>query len=86
MALATLRVISAYEAIEEVSATSLPAVATGPFDLVCRSIFTALLCLDEFGASAWPEVQLASTPTAGPLLAGDAPVLRLLREPSLGDE
>ena len=86
MALATLRVVAAYEAIENVATTSLPAVAKGPFDLVCRSIFTALLCLDEFGATAWPEVNSASIPTAGPPGVGEARALRLLRELSLEAE
>jgi hypothetical protein len=84
MAIATLRVVAAYEAIENVEITSLPAVARGPFDLVCRSIFTTLLCLDEFGAAAWAEVDLASPPTSGSPLADRAPALRLLRELSLG--
>ena len=84
MAIATLRVVAAYEAIENVEMTSLPELTRGAFDLVCRSILTTLLWLDEFGAAAWAEVDLASTPTADSPLADRAPALRLLRELSLG--
>jgi hypothetical protein len=86
MALATLKVVSAYEAIEDVSVTSLPEVARGSFDLVCRSIFTSLLCLDEFGAAVWPEVKRASIHPAGSSSAAGLSVVRLLRGPSLGDD
>jgi hypothetical protein len=86
MATATLQVVSAYEALEEVSVTSLPAVARGSFDLVCRSIFTALLCLDEFGATVWPEVKHASIhPSGSPTPAGSS-VVYLRRGPTLGDD
>jgi hypothetical protein len=88
MATATCQIVSAYEAIEKVSTITLPAAASGLFDLVCRSILAALLCLDEFGAVAWPEVDFASTTLtrAGRSTEAGSPGVHVLRESPLGGE